>query len=953
MASELRAQSVALHVSRTLAGDKASFEALVREYQAGVQGLVYHLMGNFTDTQDIVQEAFVTAYTRLGQLQNPARFGPWLKTIAQNECRMRWRRQRDTVPLEHLGPAGEATDVVGVDERLASAEDSGRVRQALARLPEALRLTLTLHYIADWSYAEIAEFLGVPVTTVVGRMHRARRLMQERMEPMLRETFQAERMADARIAEIVAAAMGRAKDANEKWEKSAFLAGVDDALASLDPTSSDPQVAMGRVEALGMRGDARATWIGDVPGATHDYLQAIATADEAGQDEDAARLCKDLVAAYLRSREFEAGRNAAAKAVERFRALDDHAHAAQMQAAVDLCDGLPGVWVSGGTGGYAMAGFALTQDAEGITLETPASSRNYGAGGPSPATALAWLLYPARLLGSDLTVGAIWTDQVDRKTGAAMLWPLPDGYDLVSRSAVESDSDIVVTPAGRFEGCLRVRTVITAPDGSVSPAYVARAHGGERVAWYARGVGCVKIRHDTHNDRVRTLALMSYEAAGDDYLPLHVGAQWRYQWTHGGYGGPKPLAIYEDLARVVAVAGSTAFLSSATVAGEPEDDLCDAHVERMLECERASGDAAGLAASLEARRARMTDDAGPEARQATAAEIADLYAEVGPPRREIDARWRLQEVDGKLPPDLAVERARELVGAADADGCWQARSRATWLLGVGLKDSGRGDEAQEALRASAAISADAGDVVGTANAESWADRFLLDSVVPEDDVHGYCSGEIRLLEKDGHVDGANSSSCTYYGYPPGPPGFPLTSFAMIGPYLGIQVLTKEVGAADSDRLNVRMPWGGESAMVNSVLAETAASVTTPGGQFDGCALIESKHELHVGRGAGRPPQGDAIGYVSGAQQSWFAPGVGVVRVLRRHDNDYTTDLILRSHSGPTSDGFDGLTIGRRWEYTCADESTGTEYEHFVRVAAKIGSTWLVVFVTRATAAEPA
>ena len=218
------------------------------------------------------------------------------------------------------------------------------------------------------------------------------------------------------------------------------------------------------------------------------------------------------------------------------------------------------------------------------------------------------------------------------------------------------------------------------------------------MAWYARGVGCVKIRHDTHNDRVRTLALTGYEAEGDDYLPLHVGAQWRYQWTHGGYGGAQPLAIYEDLARVVSVSGSTAFLSSATVAGEEDDDPYDGHVERMVDCERASGDAAGLASFLEAKRARMTDDAGPEARRAIAVEIADLHKQVGPPRREIDARWRLQEVDGKLPPDLAVERARELMEAAHADGCWQARSRATWLLGVGLKDSGRDDEAQEALQ---------------------------------------------------------------------------------------------------------------------------------------------------------------------------------------------------------------------------------------------------------------
>ena len=68
---------------------------------------------------------------------------------------------------------------------------------------------------------------------------------------------------------------------------------------------------MGRVEVLSMRGDARATWVGDMPGATQDYLQAIATAEEAGHATDPARLCKDWVAACLRVGQYDDARNAA------------------------------------------------------------------------------------------------------------------------------------------------------------------------------------------------------------------------------------------------------------------------------------------------------------------------------------------------------------------------------------------------------------------------------------------------------------------------------------------------------------------------------------------------------------------------------------------------------------------------------------------------------------------
>ena len=87
-------------VQLTHAGDTASFGELVRRYQGLIYGLAYHRIGNFADAQDIAQEAFVKAFRRLDQLDQPERFAAWLKTIAANECRMWLRARPDDIPLD-------------------------------------------------------------------------------------------------------------------------------------------------------------------------------------------------------------------------------------------------------------------------------------------------------------------------------------------------------------------------------------------------------------------------------------------------------------------------------------------------------------------------------------------------------------------------------------------------------------------------------------------------------------------------------------------------------------------------------------------------------------------------------------------------------------------------------------------------------------------------------------
>jgi RNA polymerase sigma-70 factor (ECF subfamily) len=161
-------------------GDTEAYALLVDRYRSAVYGLAYHSLRSVEDARDVAQEALVQAYRCLEQLREPARFGAWLGQITRNECRAWERRHRQR------GASGEPQTVDdGVDQlvtRLA-------VEQALARLSEASRLTLTLFYIDAYSMREIAEFLAVPVTTIKSRLRDARARIRKELREIVEETI--------------------------------------------------------------------------------------------------------------------------------------------------------------------------------------------------------------------------------------------------------------------------------------------------------------------------------------------------------------------------------------------------------------------------------------------------------------------------------------------------------------------------------------------------------------------------------------------------------------------------------------------------------------------------------------------------------------------------------------------------------------------------------------------
>ncbi len=169
-------------VARVREGDHEAFAALVDRHKRQVHGLAYRMLGNRSDAEDVAQEAFVRAYTRLATYQPDGRFGAWLLAIASHRCIDLLRSRGRRAPTITLGKVAESDRFISQsdepEERVIRGSVEDDVQRWLATLPPPYRLVLMLRYFHELSYNEIAGTLGEPVSTVRMRLFRARAMIQ-------------------------------------------------------------------------------------------------------------------------------------------------------------------------------------------------------------------------------------------------------------------------------------------------------------------------------------------------------------------------------------------------------------------------------------------------------------------------------------------------------------------------------------------------------------------------------------------------------------------------------------------------------------------------------------------------------------------------------------------------------------------------------------------------------
>lgn len=190
----------AAFVERLRARDERAFNDLVRAYERRVFGLVFRMLGNREEAEDLAQEVFVQVFKAIDQFRGDARLSTWVYRIAVNLCknRSKYLSRRHTNKQDDIDALGDrapmstakgttAGSIARPDDLLVGMQVERVVQQAIDSLEPEFREALILRDVEDLSYEEIAQITGLPDGTVKSRIHRARTQLKAAIERTLGE----------------------------------------------------------------------------------------------------------------------------------------------------------------------------------------------------------------------------------------------------------------------------------------------------------------------------------------------------------------------------------------------------------------------------------------------------------------------------------------------------------------------------------------------------------------------------------------------------------------------------------------------------------------------------------------------------------------------------------------------------------------------------------------------
>lgn len=177
-------------------GDSAAFTTLVNQYDRNIYRLALNITGNQQDAEDVLQEAFLKAYSNLDRFEGNSRFYTWLVRIAVNEALMKLRKRRGdrSVSLDepvtnddHQPMAREIEDWADNPEQTyAKTELQEILNQAVESLEPQFRTVVALRDVEGLSTEETAEVLGLSVPAVKSRLLRGRLRLRDRLTKYFR-----------------------------------------------------------------------------------------------------------------------------------------------------------------------------------------------------------------------------------------------------------------------------------------------------------------------------------------------------------------------------------------------------------------------------------------------------------------------------------------------------------------------------------------------------------------------------------------------------------------------------------------------------------------------------------------------------------------------------------------------------------------------------------------------
>ena len=164
-------------------GDKEALQSLLRRNWTWLKGLVYSIVGNSDDIDDVLQDICVRVISKIDTLREPERFRPWLAVLARRQAlRYRQQKQQRLISLDEQAVAQQCDQKAELFlENIERKEQYQQIVSAIKLLPEKYRQVFVLVYTGELTYGQVAEILDIPVTTVQIRLVRARRMIYDQV----------------------------------------------------------------------------------------------------------------------------------------------------------------------------------------------------------------------------------------------------------------------------------------------------------------------------------------------------------------------------------------------------------------------------------------------------------------------------------------------------------------------------------------------------------------------------------------------------------------------------------------------------------------------------------------------------------------------------------------------------------------------------------------------------
>ncbi|MCB0332511.1 MAG: sigma-70 family RNA polymerase sigma factor [Bdellovibrionales bacterium] len=172
-------------------GEEAAYVELVRRYTEKVHNLALRITRNESDTEEILQDVFITVHTKIGTFEGKSAFSSWLYRITANTSfmKLRQRKKHSAISIDDVNQGArdnswlsDRSDTCDINYMSSRHELRRELQEAVSRLPEEYRMIFILRDVDGLSNQEVGEVLNLSVPAVKSRLHRSRLMLRKKLQ---------------------------------------------------------------------------------------------------------------------------------------------------------------------------------------------------------------------------------------------------------------------------------------------------------------------------------------------------------------------------------------------------------------------------------------------------------------------------------------------------------------------------------------------------------------------------------------------------------------------------------------------------------------------------------------------------------------------------------------------------------------------------------------------------